>query len=237
MGGRENEAIAPLRAVLLENPTLGTPDSLTFPPPLITLFLQVRKEFADAIRAEEERKLKDLQRVADEVKAEEQAERRRVAALEKLARTESVVRLNSRMVATLPFGIGQFQNDDDVLGAVFLTSETLLLGTSIVAVGVALDQYAHLGPNVFEDDIERNVRRARTVAYATFYGFVGVAAIGMLEANINFVPRFRYQRQRELLEEPKKPATKRSKAASQAAWLPWVGPTQAGVSAGVVGTF
>src|SRR5688500_5823818 len=35
MSGREKEAIMPLRAVLTQNPTMGTPDSLTFPPPLI----------------------------------------------------------------------------------------------------------------------------------------------------------------------------------------------------------
>src|SRR5688572_30026256 len=141
MSGREKEAIAPLRAALTQNPTMGTPDSLTFPPPLIGLFLQVRKEFADAIKAEEEKRLAALARAAREVKASEQAERDRVKKLEELAGTEVVVVRSSRFVASLPFGVGQYQNGSTTLGTVFLLSESLLLGTTLGAVGVMGYQY------------------------------------------------------------------------------------------------
>lgn len=50
--------------------------------------------------------------------------------LEKLAREESLVASNSRYIATIPFGVGQFQNGDEAVGALFLVSETLLLATA-----------------------------------------------------------------------------------------------------------
>ena len=231
MSGRDKEAILPLRAALTQNPTMGTPDSLTFPPPLISLFLQVRKEFADAIKAEEEKRLREVARIAEAAKAKEEAERRRIARLEKLAGTELVVRQNSRFVASLPFGVGQYQNGSSTLGTVFLISEALLLGTSMAAVGIANYQYTLLQPGAYGNDIERNVRTARTVAIIGFYGFAAVAAGGIAEAHINFVPQVRSERRRELPDDLK------GSSGTLRRWLPWVSAGRASVSAGVVGSF
>lgn len=233
MSGREKEAIAPLRAALTQNPTMGTPDSLTFPPPLISLFLQVRKEFADAIKAEEQKRLAALARAAQELKASEQAERDRVKKLEELASTEIIVQRNSRFIASLPFGVGQYQNRSAALGTVFLVSETLLLGTTLGAVGVMGHQYALIHPNAYGSDISRNARIARNVAIVSFYSFAAVAAGGIVEAHINFVPEFRSTRRRPLPQELRTPA-KRPTAVST---LPFLVPSRGGLELGVVGAF
>lgn len=237
MSGREKEAIAPLRAALTQNPTMGTPDSLTFPPPLIGLFLQVRKEFAEAIKAEEEKRLAALARVAREVKASEQAERDRVKKLEELASTELVVERSSRFVASLPFGVGQFQNRSNTLGTVFLLSESLLLGTSLVAVRVMGEQYSLINPLAYGSDITRNAKIARTVAIVSFYSFAAVAAGGIVEAHVNFVPEFRTQRKRALPKELRTPARTSSGTVAATQVLPFLTPSPRGFELGIVGAF
>lgn len=235
MSGREKEAIAPLRAALTQNPTMGTPDSLTFPPPLISLFLQVRKEFGDAIKAEEEKRLAALAEAAREAKATEQAERARVKKLEELASTEVVIQRGSRFVASLPFGVGQYQNGSNALGTVFLVSESLLLGTSLVAVAVMGNQYGLIDPRAFGSDISRNAEIARKVSIVSFYGFAAVALGGILEAHLNFVPEVRWERKRTLPKELRTPAKQPHGASAQL--LPWVTPSTNGLELGVFGTF
>lgn len=233
MSGRDKEAIAPLRAALTHNPTMGTPDSLTFPPPLISLFLQVRKEFADAIKAEEKKRLEVLAAAAQKLKANEEAERQRVKKLEAMASTEYVVQRNSRFVASLPFGVGQYQNGASTLGTVFLVSEATLLGTSLGAVAVIGYQYTLVDPRAYGSDITRNVNIARTVSIISFYGFAAVAAGGIVEAHINFVPETRHERKRKLPKELLSPA--KTRQGSRVA--PWVFPQAGGLSVGVVGVF
>jgi hypothetical protein len=234
MSGREKEAIAPLRAALTQNPTMGTPDSLTFPPPLVSLFLQVRKEFADAIKAEEEKRLAALAQLAREAQAVEQAERARVKKLEELASTEVVILRGSRFVASLPFGIGQYQNGSNTLGTVFLLSESLLLGTSLAAVGVMGQQYSLIDPRAYGSDISRNAKIARNVAIVGFYGFAAVAAGGIVEAHVNFVPEVRSERKRALPKELRAPVKRPS---SSALFLPFVTPSKSGLELGVLGAF
>jgi len=233
MSGREKEAIAPLRAALTQNPTMGTPDSLTFPPPLIRLFLQVRKEFADAIQAEEARQLRELAKAAAAAKAEEEAERRRVRELEELASTEIVIQQNSRFVASLPFGVGQFQNGSNALGTVFLVSEVALLGASVGAVAVANYQYTLVDPRAYGSDITRNIRTARTVAIVGFYGFLAAAVGGVAEAHINFVPNVREERRRQLPMRLRAP----EQAPAATSLVPWVAPHRDGAVLGLGGVF
>lgn len=234
MSGRDKEAIAPLRAALTQNPTMGTPDSLTFPPPLVSLFLQVRKEFADAIKAEEEKRLATLAQAAREAKAIEQAERARVKKLEELASTEVVIQRGSRFVASLPFGIGQYQNGSNTLGTVFLVSESLLLGTSLVAVRVMGEQYSLISPLAYGSDISRNAQIAHTVSIVSFYGFAAVAAGGIAEAHINFVPEKRTERKRALPKALRAPIKRPN---SSAVLLPFVMPSNSGFELGVLGAF
>ncbi len=87
------------------------------PPPAVVFYEELREQLADEIK----RRREELRRQQEA----EDAKRRR----------ESLVvyerRLNSRFVASMPFGIGQFQNDDAGLGALFLGTELLASGLSV----------------------------------------------------------------------------------------------------------
>ena len=136
--GQTADAEEQMRAALRQNPQVR-PDSLVFPGPVIDRFLQVK----DALKAElaeaEAKKREAARAAAAAAAARTAAEKRRVARLEELASQEVQVEKNSRWVAAIPFGAGQFQNRDPLLGYLFLGSEVLLAGTAIGAMVIQLD--------------------------------------------------------------------------------------------------
>lgn len=90
------------------------------PPPAVGLFDDVRESLADEIARMQE---------ALRQQREEEAERERLA---RLTRVRVETRVNSRLIATLPFGAGQFQNGQDGLGYTLLATQ---LATGAASLG------------------------------------------------------------------------------------------------------
>src|SRR5690606_996064 len=144
----------------------------------------------------------EIQRVQDEkiatarLEAEKRAElvrqeQLRVERLESLVATETLVHQNYRWVASVPFGVGQFQNGADVLGWIFLGSELLALGTAAFAVSseLRIHSQANGGRNVGRaDSYNEPLKQLRAAGVLGSAGFVFLASLGILEAHINFVP-------------------------------------------------
>ena len=86
------------------------------PPAAIAFYDQIHNELEDEIKRERE-----ALRIQQALDAEQ---RRRELTRNVLVET----RRNSKLVAVMPFGIGQFQNEDPVMGGVFLASELTALG-------------------------------------------------------------------------------------------------------------
>jgi hypothetical protein len=246
--GDREKAKAPLRAALVENPLMSPPDSLTFPPPVVSLFLEVRDEMQQVIKREEDEQLADLRAEAAEARRRAEERKRRLEELERLASQETVVVRNSRWIASVPFGVGQFQNDSPALGWTFLVSETLLAGAAIGSQLVLLDQYNKAQSQSPERplaaaDLERNSSAAYTTLVVTSWSFVGVALAGIIEANLNFVPELRETRPRPLPsnlrsaipEEPTRAGTPR--VAPVLSPVSSGGPGADGLLVGVSGVF
>lgn len=89
------------------------------PPPAVSLFDEVRESLADEIARMQEALRKQR---------EEEEERRRLA---RLTRVRIETQVNSRLVASVPFGVGQFQNGQDALGYTLLASQLIAGGTSL----------------------------------------------------------------------------------------------------------
>ena len=164
------------------------------------------------------------------------AERERVARLERLAAEETVVLKNRRWVASVPFGIGQFQNRDYALGSVFLASEVVLLGTAVTAVAVELSLHsqANGGAGLRKsaqgqvDQLNQNIQTAHAISLLATGGLALVVAGGILEANLSFVPEF---------SGGVRPRPKVRSDRAVLTLLPAAGPTTGGAEIGVMGRF
>jgi hypothetical protein len=230
--GEADAADAPLRAAIHENPQMKPPDSLVFPQPVIELFLKVRDSLVNEIRAAEQARIVEAQREAQRRLQAQARERDRMRELEKLASKETVVQKNSRWIAAIPFGVGQFQNREPGLGYTLLVGEALLGGLSLGAVVVQsklateADRVRRSGDAVQED----NIRPWGVVKTGSFWAFAALAVGGIAHAQLEFVPEFREQRPRKL-----PPALAPSTPVAEVSALPYFDHTGGGLA--VVGRF
>ncbi|HYQ00106.1 MAG TPA: hypothetical protein VER96_15630 [Polyangiaceae bacterium] len=197
--GQTKLADEPLRAAIRQNPQMKPPDSLLFPPQVIDRFLRVRQTMFDVIKKAEDDRIKRAQEVAAQQEARAKRERERVAALERLAQQETVSTPHSRWLAMVPFGVGQFQNGDKPLGYVFLTSEVVLAATTLTALGV--ETHLVLATSQLDKpDPSNNTRNQnwKTALEYSSYAWIGVSLIGIIEAQISFVPEQRQIKKRDL---------------------------------------
>src|SRR5690606_28215553 len=109
-----------------------------------------------------------LQLRRDNERARREAERResRERQLEQLATQEVVIAKNSRLVASIPFRVGQFQNGSNSLGTVVLVSEGLLLATAF-ASAMILEGLTTKAKNKPEEIVPESHNRQVDAAYAT----------------------------------------------------------------------
>ena len=207
--GRRDDAERQFAALLAEDPQHQL-DPVAFSRDVITLFDRVRSRLAEAREREAESR-----RAAEEVLRREEAqrlvrERERLLRLEELAAQEIVEVRNSRFLASIPFGVGQFQNGDETLGWVFAASGAVLAISSIVT-GIV---YLNLTEQLVEAqalDVEANaatVEDIRSARNATalinrlsilLLGVVGIA--GVVDAHVRYVPSRREVRRRAVPDD------------------------------------
>jgi hypothetical protein len=192
--GRTDEADETFRRAVRENPQMAVPNAIVFPPAVIERFIIVRTTLLEEIRRADEERARRERQAALAAQQNAELEKLRVQRLEKLASEETLVVQNQRWIAWVPFGVGQFQNRDYVLGAGFLASEVLFVGTAITATSIyfSLNSQAKGGSGLTGDvnQLNQNLRTANAVALYAAGGFLFVAAIGVLQANLAFVPEF-----------------------------------------------
>lgn len=187
--GKMDDARQQFRQAILEDRQLEPPDPVVFPQAVVDTFLQVRSTLMDALQKQQEEELERSRQEAEAQRQREERERQRVAELERLAALETVVRQNQRWLAWVPFGVGQFQNDDATLGWVFLSVETALTVTAITATSIELGLHSRAqGGRAALDarDLTNKVTAARQVGTAAWLGLIGVAAGGIAEANLSY---------------------------------------------------
>ncbi len=136
---KKPDEAATVFATLLSDKPDYQPDALRVSLDAIDAFTDARAKNRDklaAIQADRVRKAQD-----DKARAEAERQRQvaRLAMLEKLASTEVVTTQNSRLIALIPFGAGQFQNGQTGLAWTLLVSEGLLAVGS--GIGAAVSYY------------------------------------------------------------------------------------------------
>jgi hypothetical protein len=202
--GETDAADAPLRAAIHENSQMKPPDSLVFPPPVVQRFLKVKDSLIDEIRRKEGEKIRQAQAEARARQERLARDRDRMIALEKLARQELLVVRNRRVLAFVPFGVGQIQNRQEALGYALMASEVVLGALSITAIAVqsrraaTADELRRQGKTVDEEAHEQDQATWSTVKTLSAWSFVALAVGGVVHAQIEFVPEFQERRERPL---------------------------------------
>jgi len=188
--GKREEAREALLTALRANPLMQSPDSLTFPPPVVSLFLEVRDEVQQLIADQEKEQVVRLRRENERARRRAEARLQREQQLEKMAREEQVILRNSRWIAAVPFGAGQYQNGSESLGTLFLVSEGLLAGTALTSALILEDLASQAadsdgkGPDAAVHNTRANA--AYSVMKWSSWGLIGVALVGVAEAQWNF---------------------------------------------------
>ena len=207
--GRAEEADAEIEKIIRNNPVYS-PDPVAFPGKVMDRFIEIKSRLKGEIEAA------FRARAAAEAAAKAKAEREQreyIEALQQLARTETVVVRNSRWIAMVPFGAGQFQNGQEVLGYTFLIAEAALavasITSSVIYQGLNADYTrARFGDaaqdpgTVNHDKFMSDTALARSVNHYTTAALGVVALTGILHAQLTFVPEFRETRVRPLPAPP-----------------------------------
>lgn len=195
--GAEGEARGQFRLLLRQEPDYAL-DPLAFPTDVYAQFDQVkrdlREELAAKARAEQEgrRHAEELRREAERERSENLARLRVLA-----SRGEERVR-NSRWIASVPFGVGQFQNGDKGLGVALGMAEGLAAATSVVSF-VAHQRLANNDPGPSSVAEAQRIESAwRTTNVVSFSVFAALAVIGIIDAHVRFVPERVTNRPRQL---------------------------------------
>ena len=204
--GKKDAAREQFRLLLEEDPDYDI-DPVAFPEAVVQTFQEVQKkvkaENARKSALEAARRKRERADELDELISQQQ----RIRMLEELAATETVEKVNSRWIAALPFGIGQFQNEDRKLGIMFAVTESAFLAASI-ATFIGHNSLRDENPAPSEIERARRVEKALRIGnWVSVGAFVSFAVAGIIEAEVRFKPVIRTTRKRELPEATESPRT------------------------------
>lgn len=210
------EARVEVEKVLRTSPTFS-PSPTIFPQRAIDLFIEARGRLADELaEIMRKRAAEDFQKGEDR-KRKDLAREKYIRDLEDLASRETVVSKGSRLIAMIPFGVGQFQNDNIGLGVTFGASQVLAGGTAIVTSAIyqnLVKRAAEHGsapaaptPGVPEETIDeaeftQQLQTLQAVNIVAFGVFALSAVVGIVEAQVSFVDEVKTERKRKIPPRP-----------------------------------
>ena len=196
--------------LLLEEDDEYDIDPVAFPEAVVQTFQEVKREVEIERAREEALQASRQQQERTEELEQLIRQQQRIEAIEELARTETVERVNSRWIAALPWGIGQFQNQNRKLGIMFAVMESAFLAGSIATF---IGHNSLRNENPAPDEIgraERVERALRIGNWVSVGGLLSFYVAGVIEAEVRFKPVIRTTRKRELPDDIPESAEKRT---------------------------
>jgi hypothetical protein len=204
--GKKEAAREQFRLLLEEDADYDI-DPVAFPEAVVQTFQEVKKE-ATAERARKDaleaaRQKRERSNEVEELIRQQQ----RIQMLEELASVETVEKVNSRWIAAIPFGVGQFQNEDRALGIMFAVTESAFVVASI-ATFIGHNSLRDENPAPSEIERAQRVERALRIGnWVSVGAFLSFAIAGVIEAEVRFKPVIRTTRKRELPDDIESPQT------------------------------
>jgi hypothetical protein len=200
---KNDEAAATFEQLLLEKDDYQ-PDPLRVSLEAIDALVDARSRLRDRLAAVQAARALKAQEEKAKLEAERQKQALRLAMLEKLATTETVIERHSRWIALVPFGAGQFQNGQTVEGWLFLASEAMLAAGGAVAAGLST-YYSGRATDTYNARVFATASTYRDAAYwaaitgdALAGGLLLVGIAGIVHAQATFVPEKRETRPRAI---------------------------------------
>ncbi len=185
--GANEEARLQFRLLLLQEPDYAL-DPLAFPTDVVALFESVKGQMRKEIDRRREAELQEQRAAAQEAEANRLKQRENMARLRGLAEDQTIEVRNSRWVATVPFGIGQFQNGQRGLGVALAMAETFAAVTSVVTYFGHQGMIGDHATASNSSDLAQRERIWRGANWASFGTFAVLAAAGIIDAHVRFVP-------------------------------------------------
>jgi hypothetical protein len=191
---RRDDATAIFEKLLVDDPRFD-PDPLTFSTDVLNTFIDTRAKIRQRLNeaAAAAARLEAEKRAREELEKRRQAERLRI--LEQMASEEKITIRHSRLVASVPFGAGQFQNGQNAAGYIFLGVESALVIASVVTVIPYTNALDRAHDEYTSGDLDKKVAaytdRAAAwqlvnLSVATALGLVMIG--GIAQAHLAFVP-------------------------------------------------
>ena len=186
--GAKEEARAQFRLLLSQEPDYAL-DPLAFPTEVVALFEEVKiglRRDRESQREAEQLRQREAER---EAHTAEQLRRHNLARLRALAEREEVRTENSRWIASVPFGVGQFQNGHRRLGVALATAQGLAAATSIVSY-IGHQSVRNSNPTTRDESeqAEANGKIWFATNIASFTTWAVLALAGIVDAHARFVP-------------------------------------------------
>ncbi|MBW1905553.1 MAG: hypothetical protein JRJ24_09645 [Deltaproteobacteria bacterium] len=202
--GKSEAAREQFRSLLEEDPDYDI-DPVAFPEAVVQTFQEVKREVsAERARKDALEAARRKRERSDEVE-ELIRQQQRIQMLEELAAAETVEKVNSRWIAALPWGIGQFQNEDRKLGIMFAVTESAFMAASI-ATFIGHNSLRDENPAPSEIERARRVEKALRIGnWVSVGAFLSFAIAGVVEAEVRFKPVIRTTRKRELPDDIETP--------------------------------
>jgi len=198
--GKKDAAREQFRLLLEEDPDYDI-DPVAFPEAVVQTFQGVQKEVGTERARRDAQELARKKRERSEEVEDLIRQQQRIEALEKLASEQTIEKINSRWIAAIPFGAGQFQNENRKLGIMFATTESAFLAASI-ATFIGHNSLRDENPGPSEIDRARRVEKALRIGnWVSVGALLSFAIAGVVEAEVRFRPVIRSTRPRELPDE------------------------------------
>jgi tetratricopeptide (TPR) repeat protein len=204
--GKDEKAREQFRSLLEEDPDYDI-DPVAFPEAVVQTFQELKKEVSTQRARKDALEAARRQRERSDEVEELVRQQQRIQTLEELASVETVEKVNSRWIAAIPFGAGQFQNEDRGLGIMFAVTESALVAASI-ATFIGHNSLRDENPAPSEIERARRVERALRIGnWVSVGAFLSFAIAGVVEAEVRFKPVIRTTRKRELPDDIGSPQT------------------------------
>ena len=170
-------------------------DPLIYPPPLISFFNEIKKEFIRKNRMIKEILKKDKEK-------KEKKEKETIIKEIKFIETHKIeikTEKNNYFNAFIPFGYAQYRNGQKGKAYIFLTAESILLTSNVISYFLT---YSLKDPNGYYTGSNKTKAEVyNTITKYTFIAFVSFIAYGTIDGIVNYKPIFK----KEITEFKTKP--------------------------------